>query len=77
MSGNLKVIYMAGGAEYTIWPLESVIKSKHTLLHVYTKCPRPKEWPISWTSDLSIRSKGSQSSQSYLCKIIPESRREC
>ena len=32
---------MAGGAEYTIWPLESVIKSKHTLLHVYTKCPRP------------------------------------
>ena len=41
MSGNLKVIYMAGGAEYTIWPLESVINSKHTLLHVYTKCPRP------------------------------------
>ena len=41
MSGNLKVIYMAGGAEYTIWPLKSVIKSKHTLLHVYTKYPRP------------------------------------
>ena len=41
MSENLKIIYMAGGAEYTIWPLQRVIYSKHTLLHVYTKQPKP------------------------------------
>ena len=28
MSENLKIIYMAGGAEYTIWPLQRVIYSK-------------------------------------------------
>ena len=37
MSKKLKFIYMAGGASYTIEPLKTIIKSKHKLIHVFTK----------------------------------------
>jgi len=41
MSKKLKFIYMAGGASYTIEPLKTIIKSKHKLIHVFTKPPKP------------------------------------
>lgn len=41
MTKRLKVVYMAGGADYTILPLNEILKSSHELIHVYTKHPKP------------------------------------
>ena len=41
MTKSLKVVYMAGGADYTILPLNEILKSSHKLIHVYTKQPKP------------------------------------
>ena len=41
MTKSLKVVYMAGGADYTILPLNEILKSSHELIHVYTKHPKP------------------------------------
>ena len=41
MTKSLKVIYMAGGADYTLLPLNEILKSSHELIHVYTKHPKP------------------------------------
>ncbi len=41
MTKSLRIIYMAGGADYTIFPLERILKSKHRLVHVFTKNPKP------------------------------------
>ena len=41
MTKSLKVVYMAGGADYTILPLNEISKSSHELIHVYTKQPKP------------------------------------
>ena len=41
MKDSLRLIYMAGGADYTITPLIEILKSKHKLVHVYTKQPKP------------------------------------
>ena len=41
MKDSLRLIYMAGGADYTINPLIKLLQSKHKLLHVYTKYPKP------------------------------------
>ena len=41
MEKSLRIIYMAGGANYTIIPLERILESKHNLVKVYTKYPKP------------------------------------
>ena len=32
---------MAGGASYTLLPLKRILESKHKLIQVYTKYPKP------------------------------------
>ncbi len=41
MKNSLRLIYMAGGASYTLIPLEKILESKFCLLKVYTKYPKP------------------------------------
>ncbi len=41
MKNSLRLIYMAGGANYTLIPLKKILASKHSLIHVYTKHPKP------------------------------------
>ncbi len=41
MKDSLRLIYMAGGANYTLIPLKRILESKHELIKVYTKCPKP------------------------------------
>ena len=41
MRHSLRIIYMAGGASYTLNPLKVILESKHNLVHVYTKYPKP------------------------------------
>lgn len=42
MKDHLRLIYMAGGADYTIVPLKKILESQHKLVQVYTKHPKPK-----------------------------------
>ena len=41
MKDSLRLIYMAGGADYTITPLIKILKSNHKIVHAYTKHPKP------------------------------------
>ena len=41
MKESLRFIYMAGGASYTLVPLKRILESKHKLIQVYTKYPKP------------------------------------
>ena len=41
MKESLRFIYMAGGASYTLIPLKKILESKHKLIQVYTKYPKP------------------------------------
>ena len=41
MKESLRFIYMAGGATYTLIPLKRILESKHKLIQVYTKHPKP------------------------------------
>ena len=41
MKESLRLIYMAGGASYTLIPLKRILESKHKLIQVYTKHPKP------------------------------------
>ncbi len=41
MKESLRIIYMAGGASYTLIPLKRILDSKHKLIQVYTKYPKP------------------------------------
>ena len=37
MNKSLKVAYMSGGSEFTIEPLNALLKSKHKVVKIYTK----------------------------------------
>ena len=41
MQDSLRLIYMAGGASYTLVPLIKILESKIKLLKVFTKYPKP------------------------------------
>ena len=41
MQDSLRLIYMAGGASYTLVPLKKILESKFKLLKVFTKYPKP------------------------------------
>ena len=41
MKDSLRLIYMAGGASFTLIPLKKILNSKHNLVHVHTKYPNP------------------------------------
>ncbi len=41
MRSNLRLIYMAGGASYTIDLLKKILETKHKVVHTYTKFPQP------------------------------------
>ena len=41
MENSLRLIYMAGGANFTLIPLKRILASRHNLIQVYTKHPKP------------------------------------
>ena len=41
MSKKLKIIYMGGGPSYTIEPLKRLIESRHEVICIYAKKPKP------------------------------------
>ncbi|MDC3024352.1 methionyl-tRNA formyltransferase [Alphaproteobacteria bacterium] len=41
MKDSLRLIYMAGGASFTLIPLKKILDSKHNLVQVHTKYPKP------------------------------------
>ena len=41
MERKIKIVYMGGGADYTIAPLDELTKRKYEIACVYNKKPRP------------------------------------
>ena len=67
MRHSLRIIYMAGGASYTLNPLKVILESKHNLVHVYTKYPKPSGRGKKY---LLIRFKSFWKKKKYLFLIL-------